>query len=414
MGNFQSKAIEKPLERPRKRLKLDLEFKAIEDLPEEIILKIFTQLNIKDLYQCMAVNKKFRDIAYDNSLWDKMHLTGELPPELLPHIIANGCHYLSLQLCTILKGNARFEDNFQLKYLCFNFSKDEENPDVLLDLASSCHAVEKLSIAFESIIKPDTDQLRYSKIIKCIIQSSKTLRVLDIGSCKLRFDSVQLIITLCLELTDLNICGIKVSQKSVDFICSNLTSKIEKLDFSDQSNFGDDQLETLLKRCNKITELSIEFTNVSDESLKLIPDTLSQTLLKLKVCDVDISFSCLKKIASTTSKLRILISNIELSDVEKEEMTRIYNDVSQRVEKLSKEEIEVRNKEAKDLKDHFFANLSIAYPYRCYDYDKCKGGFWEIKAKQRTYKGPNGYSLKPYQHYLSKNGQYKDIRLEYK
>jgi hypothetical protein len=36
MGNFQSKAIEEPLERPRKRLKLDLEIKAIEDLPEEI------------------------------------------------------------------------------------------------------------------------------------------------------------------------------------------------------------------------------------------------------------------------------------------------------------------------------------------------------------------------------------------
>ena len=359
----------------------------------------------------MAVNKKFRAIAYDNSLWDKMHLTGELPPELLPQIIANGCHYLSLQLCTILKGNAKFEDNFQLKYLCFNVSKDEENPDVLSDLASSCHVLEKLSIAFENMIKPDKDQLRYSKIIKCIIQSSKTLRVLDIGYCKLRFDSVQLIITLCLELTDLNICGVKVSQKSVDFICSNLTSKIEKLDFSDQSNFGDDQLETLLKRCNKMTELSIEFTDVSDDSLKLIPDTLSQTLRKLKVCDVDISFSCLKKIASTTSKLRILISNIELSDVEKEEMTRIYNDVSQRVEKLSKEEIEVRNKEVEDLKDDFFANLGIAYPYRSYDYDKCKDGFWEIKAKQRTFKGPDGYSLKPYQNYLSKNGQ-KNIRIE--
>jgi len=409
MGNFQSKTIEKPLERPRKRLKLDLEIKAIEDLPEEIILNIFTQLNIKDLYQCMAVNKKFRDIAYDNSLWDKMHLTGELPSELLPHIIANGCHYLSLQLCTILKGNAKFEDNFQLKYLCFNASKDEENPDVLSDLASSCHVLEKLSIAFENMIKPDKDQLRYSKIIKCIIQSSKTLRVLDIGYCKLRFDSVQLIITLCLELTDLNICGIKVSQKSVDFICSNLTSKIEKLDFSDQPNFGDDQLETLLKRCNKITELSIEFTNVSDESLKLIPDTLSQTLIKLKVCDVDISFSCLKKIASTTSKLRILISNIELSDAEKKE--EMMKCVSRRVEKWSKEEIVVRKNEAKDLKDRFFANLGIAYPYRAYDYDECKDGFWEIKAKQRTYKGPNGYSLKPYQNYLSKNRQ-KNLRIE--
>ena len=58
------------MENPKKRLKLDYETKTMEDLPVEIILKIFDFVNIRDLFQCMAVNKKIREIANDQSLWN--------------------------------------------------------------------------------------------------------------------------------------------------------------------------------------------------------------------------------------------------------------------------------------------------------------------------------------------------------
>ena len=62
---------------PRKRQKRDFQTVAMEDLPNEIILKILELVNIKDLFRCMAVNKKrFREIAHDQSLWNIMHLTG--------------------------------------------------------------------------------------------------------------------------------------------------------------------------------------------------------------------------------------------------------------------------------------------------------------------------------------------------
>ena len=63
----------------RKRQKIDFETEAtFEDLPHEITLKIFELVNIKDLFRCMAVNKRLRAIANDQSLWNKMHLTIEI------------------------------------------------------------------------------------------------------------------------------------------------------------------------------------------------------------------------------------------------------------------------------------------------------------------------------------------------
>ena len=63
------------MEPVQKRQKIEFRAKTFEDLPEEIILKIFGLVNIKDLFQCMAVNKKIRAIANDQSLWNKVHLT---------------------------------------------------------------------------------------------------------------------------------------------------------------------------------------------------------------------------------------------------------------------------------------------------------------------------------------------------
>jgi len=97
----------------------------MEDLPNEIILKILELVNIKDLFRCMAVNKRFREIAHDQSLWNIMHLTGEgiadvLTAELLQQILAKGCQYLSLYLCCIEKNNLRrFEKKLQFEILVY-------------------------------------------------------------------------------------------------------------------------------------------------------------------------------------------------------------------------------------------------------------------------------------------------------
>ena len=78
------------MEPERKRLKRDDDETILEDLPNEIILKILSYMDIISLYQCMAVNKKIRAIANDESLWKKFHLSGEIPTEVLKQIINKG------------------------------------------------------------------------------------------------------------------------------------------------------------------------------------------------------------------------------------------------------------------------------------------------------------------------------------
>ena len=174
------------MENPKKRMKMNYETKAIEDLPVEIILKIFDFVNIRDLFQCMAVNKKIREIANDQSLWNKMHVDGDyyengLPAELLSQIIEKGCQYLSLYKCKIVKkGTINFVKQFQLKYLCVDIASDDvdENGeidyfDILPDFAASCYNLEKLSIKRLDHLYPEISQMEL-KFFKCIIQNSDT------------------------------------------------------------------------------------------------------------------------------------------------------------------------------------------------------------------------------------------------
>ena len=81
---------------------------SLEDLTDEIILKILNFVTIKGLFQCLRVNKKIRTFANDQSLWNTMHLTDEMPAKLLPKILAKGCQHLSLYNADIYYGSAKF------------------------------------------------------------------------------------------------------------------------------------------------------------------------------------------------------------------------------------------------------------------------------------------------------------------
>ena len=203
-----------------KRQKIEIETVTFSDLPYELILKIFETVNIKDLFRCMAVNKKFKIIANDQSLWNKMHLTGSdvFPPELISQIISKGCQYLSFYACHIMKKNVvRFEKNYQLKYLCIlncheydgNLETHRDSFEIMPAFAASCYSLEKLSIrcnnrhlkSEDKKICKDPQEPRINRIeanfFKCIIQNCDTLRVLELTDFELSLESVQRIFSLC-------------------------------------------------------------------------------------------------------------------------------------------------------------------------------------------------------------------------
>ena len=86
----------------KKRLKICNDFQIIdtsqlENLPTEILLKIFDYMKIKELLRCGQVSRRIRIIAYDQSLWLKVNLHPKeiVPTGLLELILENNCEYLS-------------------------------------------------------------------------------------------------------------------------------------------------------------------------------------------------------------------------------------------------------------------------------------------------------------------------------
>ena len=52
----------------------------LEDLPDEIVLKIFKNLEFEDLFSWYQVSKRFRAISQDACLWKKVNIWVEGTP----------------------------------------------------------------------------------------------------------------------------------------------------------------------------------------------------------------------------------------------------------------------------------------------------------------------------------------------
>ena len=86
---------------------------ALEDLPNEILVKISDYLKINDLIRCGQVSKRIRSIANNELLWQKINLKSKdkILTGFLQRILKNGCQYLFTR--GELVGKLQLNDGFQ-------------------------------------------------------------------------------------------------------------------------------------------------------------------------------------------------------------------------------------------------------------------------------------------------------------
>ena len=265
-----------------------LQFK---DLPNEVIYHVFRYLKIVDLLKCGQVSKRLRAISIDDQyLWPKtLNLCcKKVPVGLLQKLLDNGCKYLSLSEAT-LEGNLNLPKTSRLQYLNlsgFGLDCNKENSEKLLE---SCDSLQKLSLS----------KFPFStKLINNISMLGKTLKVLDLSGCTFsRADNnlsyphfhrqytshIQQIAENCTGLKELSLSRMRLPEKAIDILVSNLTSKIEKLDLFDMPDLGDKHIKTLVTRCNKITELKLGSpTSINRHSLNFIIEDLNIRISSVK------------------------------------------------------------------------------------------------------------------------------------
>ena len=285
-----------------------LSFFHFECLPDEILLKILSFMDIKEVVQCGKVSNRLRAVSNDKLLWTKLKLLGrQVHYGFIEKAVQNGCEYLNLRLSCV-NGGKKSEVPWKLKYLDISRASDLEWPQAVPEgVLENCHVLQKLS-ADNSVLKSvDIDQI-------CL--NGETLQILSLEGCNIDFSQrtelLQKLFTKCSLLTELNMSteyGSKriLNDQHVCALVDNLTPNILKLNLASQRFVRDKHVNTLVRRCNKITELDLSLIFITNDSILSIVKHL-KFLEKLSVCGLD--FSTLVQLKSIPT-LKILDVHVD-------------------------------------------------------------------------------------------------------
>jgi len=258
---------------------------SLDDVPDEVILRVFSNLEIKDFIRCGQVSKRIRAISQDQSLWLRIDLYKEksVAAGFLEYVLNNGCKYLGLGFTKIpqIDGESLKCNPSQLK--CLDLSFCQSSLQVLDDLLSSCHSLEKLALTSQCHILQNKD------LVKTMChQFGATLEVLDVSNCYrpnmeiMDLEMIQLLISSFSQLKEVNFGNTYLSEESLDYVCNNLSENVVKLGLCNQEKLMDKHITALVNRCNKLTSLDLEnCCSISKISTTNIIENLKSSLEEL-------------------------------------------------------------------------------------------------------------------------------------
>ena len=144
----------------------------IQDLPNELLLKVQDYMETRDQIRFGQVSKRFR--AINETIWEKVNLCEKIVPVGFIEMILNQkCQYLSLYRAK-MEGSLNLRNKLnELKYL--DLSACDGNESFLEELLESCSSLEKLSMY--------NLKLSFKMISSICTQNGKTLEILDLEGC---------------------------------------------------------------------------------------------------------------------------------------------------------------------------------------------------------------------------------------
>lgn len=216
-----------------------------EDLPDEMILKILRNLDMKDVLHCGLVSNRIRTISRDESLWERINLYNKIfPAEFVQLALNSGCKYLSLEEAKLVHGKEKLHLTKPSKLRYLNLAACTSHPSDIEEILGSCNSLEKLKLSAEyTSVTPN--------MIRSISeQNSQTLELLSL-SCSLGH---QQILEKCTELKELTLG--KLSGETLNFVENNLPTSIEKLKIF-RSQISDQFVITLVTRCKNLKSLDL-------------------------------------------------------------------------------------------------------------------------------------------------------------
>ena len=263
----------------------------LEELPDEMIAKVFSYLKVGDLIHCGRVSKRIRQVWNIESLWQNVNFShldnrsgSKVQTDFIIFLLEKGCKYLDLWNVEIT-GSLELDQPSKLKWL--SLENCVAKREVFEEILYSCEGnLQQLS--FQNVM-PEID-FDYHYVRRVILRNSKTLLKINVGAFQWLKDTSKLnFFSHCQELTEVRINGdfFDIRNDQLDLMIDNFPPSLLKVDLSLCNNLTDFHIEKLAQKCNKITEISLWKTNVTNQSVISIVKHLKNSLelLNLLHCD---------------------------------------------------------------------------------------------------------------------------------
>ena len=316
----------------------------LEDLPNELILEVFSFLGSRDLICMGQMSNRIRAISYDEQLWQKLNLYHEpskdalmgefmgmtfsdsetaiaasekIPARFLKIAINNGCKYLSLYPHEI---DGKLELNQVSSLIYLKLHKPNGSID-FIDKYKIVIAMEELLTSCVSLQKLSMNYLALSLGMVNIIsnQNGKTLQVLDLSGCKIgesweiKLEPFQIILRNCMNLQEVNFDNTIMSKEAIQYLVENITPSIQILSLNYVISVNDENIRILVNRCKELKTLNLAHTPITNQSLLAIIETLKPSLEQLDIAGTrGINSTNLLELREIP-KLQVLIGSPSLS-----------------------------------------------------------------------------------------------------
>ena len=248
----------------------------LEGLPDEVLLKVLSFLELPDLTRCEQVSKRLKSIVQIESLWQKLICFNnndkiDMSINFVEKILSRGCKTLSLKRYR-LTGDAYMTRSKSLveeklgssKLINLNLYQCELPNGFSEKLMSSIQNLKKLSLTQFNIYRISNGILSNFYSL-----NGQTLQTLNLAfSCGIKLENFQLIVNNCTRLKEIELSGCCQSEACTSLLVNSITKSIEKfgLGFTGKydSDSADGYITTLVSRCKKIKSLNLGYRFVQN------------------------------------------------------------------------------------------------------------------------------------------------------
>ncbi|KAK8744405.1 hypothetical protein OTU49_000778, partial [Cherax quadricarinatus] len=226
-------------------------------MSDELILAVFRWLPKFMLARCAQVSRRWKRLAFDETLWRRLDLGGKtLKPGVVGRVILRGSNILRLAKAEV--GNPIFSPQLhylpsippirsKLQYLDLSMAAIE--PQALEELLSVCFDLKKLSL----------EHCTLTQSVCSHIANNSNLETLNLAMCYgLCHSYLVNILNHCKRLQSLNLAWTALSAGDLGVICRRFPASLERLNISGCRNtLSDAHVRLLAEQAPGLVELDV-------------------------------------------------------------------------------------------------------------------------------------------------------------